>query len=185
MSSFCKNAFRGPGTQWSSRRRSRGARGRFGPLVDGLCPLQKAAYAGGDPGAAGASGAKSRARPLSQRQHISCPGRGALTAACRVGRSIHITRPPDPFAPRLGRRSRRSSRRWSRSGPRKFEKLYVDKADVLDRWPMRRRPRRRRGLPPILFLDAWGARQRCRGPRTYEGVMRSRRAVEASWSIID
>ena len=42
--------------------------------------------------------------------------------------------PPGPFAPRLGRRSRRSSRRRSRSGPRKFEKLYVDGADGLGRW---------------------------------------------------
>ena len=50
-----------------------------------------------------------------------------------------IPRPPDPFAPRLGRRSRRSSRRRSRSGPRKFEKLYVARADVLGRQSIGRR----------------------------------------------
>ena len=41
-----------------------------------------------------------------------------------MGRSIHISCLPGPFAPRLGRRSRRSSRRWAaprlrESGPRR------------------------------------------------------------------
>eukprot|EP00982_Pelagococcus_subviridis_P002122 16306-Pelagococcus_subviridis.AAC.1 len=47
---------------------------------------------------------------------------------------------------------------------------------------MGRRSRRCRGLPAGLFLDAWGARQRWRGPQTYQGVIRSRSAVQASWS---
>ena len=71
----------------------------------------------------------------------------------------------------------------ARLGPRKFEKLYVDGSDVLDRRPMCRRSRRHRGLPPGLFLDEPRTRQRWRGPRTYQGVIRSRRAVQASRSV--
>ena len=70
----------------------------------------------------------------------------------------------------------------ARLGPRKFEKLYVDRTDVLDRRHMGRRSRRRRGLPPRLFLGEPRTRQRWRGPRTYQGVIRSHRAVQASWS---
>ena len=57
---FAKTRFAGPGPNSSSQRRSRGAKSRFGPLGGRPCPLQKAAYAGGDPEAAGSSG-KSRA----------------------------------------------------------------------------------------------------------------------------
>ena len=46
---FAKTRFADPGPDSSSRRRSRGAKGRFGPLVDGPAPLQKAAVDGGDP----------------------------------------------------------------------------------------------------------------------------------------
>ena len=59
----------------------------------------------------------------------------------------------------------------ARLGPRKFEKLYVDEADVLDRRHMGRRSRHRRGLPPRLFLDAWGARQRWRSERGRSEVL--------------
>ena len=49
---FCKNAFRDPEPNSSSRRRSRGAKGRFGPVVDRPWPMQRAAEDGSDPGAA-------------------------------------------------------------------------------------------------------------------------------------
>ena len=49
---FAKTRFAGPGPNSSSRRRPRGAKGRFGPLVDRSCRMQRAAEAGGDPGAA-------------------------------------------------------------------------------------------------------------------------------------
>ena len=62
-----------------------------------------------------------------------------MTSPLRVGHSIPIACPPGPLVPRLDRRSRRSSRRRSRSGPRKFEKLYVDVADELGRRPIGRR----------------------------------------------
>ena len=71
----------------------------------------------------------------------------------------------------------------ARLGPRKFEKLYVDGSDVLGRRHMSRRSRRRRGLPPRLFLGEPRTRQRWRGPQTYQGVIRSHRAVQASWSV--
>ena len=48
-------------TRDPTRRCSRGAKSRFGPLVDGPCPLQKAAEDGGDPGAAGTFEADLRA----------------------------------------------------------------------------------------------------------------------------
>ena len=143
--------FADPGPNSSSRRRSRGAKGRFGPLVDRPWPMQRAAEDGSDPGAAGTSGATLGATGFSraQSQHMSWPGRGGLTAVLRVGRSP----PPGAFVPRLGRRSRRWSRRWSRSGPRKFEFLYVDGSDVLGRRHIGRRSRRRRSLPQLLFLS--------------------------------
>ena len=71
----------------------------------------------------------------------------------------------------------------SRSDPHTFQKLYVDGADVLGRRPMGRRSRRRRSLPSRLFLGEPRTRQRWRGPRAYQGVIRSRRAVQASWSV--
>ena len=49
---FAKTRFADPRPNSSSRRRSRGAKGRFGPLLDGSWPLQRAAYAGSDPEAA-------------------------------------------------------------------------------------------------------------------------------------
>ena len=135
MRNFCKNAFRGPGTHLVvSAALSR----RKGPFWTrswiGLAPCKKRrwmelALGQQEPLAI----ATRELRSCAQSQDISCPGRGASTAACCVGR------PPDPFAPRLGRRSRRSSRRRSRSGPRKFEKLYVDGAGVLGRRPIGRR----------------------------------------------
>ena len=63
---FCKNAFRDPEPNSSSRRRSRGVLGRFGRLVGRPCPLYKAAYDGIDPGAAGTSGAY-RELPVKRR----------------------------------------------------------------------------------------------------------------------
>ena len=63
---FCKNAFRDPEPNSSSRRRSRGVLGRFGRLVGRPCPLYEAAYDGIDPGAAGTSGAY-RELPVKRR----------------------------------------------------------------------------------------------------------------------
>ena len=143
---FAKTRFAAPGPNSSSRRRSRGAEGRFGPAP------AKSGVAWRRLWGSRSLWSKSRDSVRELSQHMSWPGRGASTAACCVGRSIHITRAPDPYALRLGRRSRRSSRRRSRSGPRKLEKLYVDGTDVLGRCLMSRMSRRRRGLPPILFL---------------------------------
>ena len=93
---------------------------------------------------------------------IPCLWRVALGPLCRFLRAVSVI---------------------ARLGPRKFEKFYVDGSDVLGRRSISRRSRHRRGLPPRLFLDAWGARQRWRGPRTYQGVIPSHRAVQASWSV--
>ena len=65
---FAKTRFAGAGPKSSSRRRSRGAKGRFGPFVDGPCPLQNAAEDGADTRAAGASGAnRARGRACKRR----------------------------------------------------------------------------------------------------------------------
>ena len=67
---FCKNAFRDPEPNSSSRRRSRGVLGRFGRLVGRPCPLYKAAYDGIDPGAAGTSGAYRELPSREEPAHI-------------------------------------------------------------------------------------------------------------------
>ena len=73
---FTKTRFAGAGPESPSRRRSRGPKGRFGPLVGVPCPLQKAAEDGADPEAAGTSEA-SREHRREQSQDTSWPGRGA------------------------------------------------------------------------------------------------------------
>ena len=157
--------------------------------MDGSCRVQRAAVAGSDLSAPwSCSGLRTQQNcvpgqvskthklradiPFGARMTWRCPWilAGATPRLCFValGPLRRLWRVPSVVA---------------RLGPRKFEKLYVDGADVLDRRPMGRRSRRDRGSPPGLFLDEPRTRQRWRGPRAYQGVIRSRRAVQASWSV--
>ena len=115
-----------------------------------------------------------------QTQHISCLGRGALTSALRVGRSLPIPPPPGPFARRLGRRSRRSSRRRSRLGPRKFEFLYVDGADVLVRRPMGRRGAAAPRSATRIIRGRTAGRAESDTPKTASKVHADRRRIKTS-----
>ena len=90
-----KTRFAGPGPNSSSRRRSHGAEDRFGPLVGRPWPLQRAAYDGIDPGAAGDCaaycGAPPHARPTHFVSRTCCSARDSLRG------SFH-TYPPGPRA---------------------------------------------------------------------------------------
>ena len=91
-----KTRFAGPGPNSSSRRRSHGAEGRFGPLVGRPWPLQRAAYDGIDPGAAGDCAAYCGAPP-----HVR-PRSPATTTPCWVGEIVIRPRPrPTSPAPEI------------------------------------------------------------------------------------
>ena len=75
---FTKTRFAAPTTNSSSRQRPRGAKGRFGPLVDRSCRMQRAAEAGGDPEAAWSyseprSGRTARRYHAGARITLRCP----------------------------------------------------------------------------------------------------------------
>ena len=104
----------------------------------------------------------------------------ARTRALDLDSSRRPLRPPGALAPRLGLRSRRSSRRRSRLGLRKFEKLYVAGADQLGQCLMGRRLRRRRGLPQILFLSEPRGRAEDDTPKTASKVHVELRRIKTS-----
>ena len=107
----------------------------------------------------------------------------ARTRALDLDSSRRPLRPPGALAPRLGLRSRRSSRRRSRLGLRKFKKLYVAGADQLGQCLMGRRLRRRRGLPQILFLSEPRGRAENDTPQTAFEVRVDVRRIKTSPTI--
>ena len=103
MHSFCENAFRGPGPHSSSRRRPRGAKSRFGPLVDISCRMQRAAEDGTDPGAPWSySGLRNSG--MVRRYPIWCQNNFVLSLDLGGGHPPPMTRRTRPFAQLPARR---------------------------------------------------------------------------------
>ena len=100
---FAKTRFAGPGPNSSSRRRSRGAKGRFGPLVDRSCRMQRAAEDGTDPGAPW-SYSGLRNSQIARRYPIWCQNNFALSLDLGGGHPLPMTRRTRPFAPLPARR---------------------------------------------------------------------------------